>query len=70
MQSKMSQPFRDLDGHLCFPISSKNVNFVENVELLFPIKFRQIPFNGFGHVENVKFTTNRRRTTPDHNSEP
>ena len=35
----MSQPIRGLGGHLVFPISPKNTNFVEDVEILLPIKF-------------------------------
>ena len=36
----MSQSIRGQDGHLVFPISSKNTNFVEDVEIVLPIKFR------------------------------
>ena len=50
----MSQPIRGQGGHLVFPISPKNTNLIEDVEILLPIKFRQIPFSGFrGEVENV-----------------
>ena len=50
----MSQPIRGQDGHLVFPISPKNTNLVEEVEILLPDKFRLIPFSGFrGEVENV-----------------
>ena len=39
---------------LFFPIGPKNKNFVEDVEILLPVKFRWIPFSGFrGEVENV-----------------
>ena len=39
---------------LFFPISPKNTNLVEDVEILLPVKFRWIPFSGFrGEVENV-----------------
>ena len=32
----------------------KNTNLVEDIEILLPVKFRSIPFNGFrGEVENV-----------------
>ena len=41
-------------GHLVFPISPKNTNLVEDVEILLPVKFRWIPFSGFfREVENV-----------------
>ena len=51
---KMSQPIRGQGGHLVFPISPKNTNLVEDVEILLPVKFRWIPFSGFGEeVENV-----------------
>ena len=51
---KMSQPIRGQGGHLVFPISPKNTNLVEGVEILLPVKFRWIPFSGFrGEVENV-----------------
>ena len=50
----MSQPIRGQGGHLVFPISPKNTNLVEEVEILLPVKFRWIPFSGFrGEVENV-----------------
>ena len=41
-------------GHLGFPISLKNTNLVEDVEILLPVKFHEIPFSGFrGEVKNV-----------------
>ena len=50
----MSQPIRGQGGHLVFPMGPKNTNLVEGVEILLPVKFRKIPFNGFrGEVENV-----------------
>ena len=50
----MSQPIRGQGGHLFFPIGPKNTNFVEDVKILLPVKFRVIPFSGFrGEVENV-----------------
>ena len=39
-KSKMSQPIRGQGGHLVFPISPKNTNLVEDVEILLPVKFR------------------------------
>ena len=42
------------DGHFCILIGPKNTNFVEDIEILLPVKFRWIPFSGFrGEVENV-----------------
>ena len=50
----MSQPIRGQGGHLVFPISLKNTNLVEDVEILLLVKFCWIPFSGFrGEVENV-----------------
>ena len=50
----MSQPIRDQSRHLVFPIGPKNINLVEDIESLLPVKFRWIPFSGFrGEVENV-----------------
>ena len=50
----MSRPIRGQDGHLVFPIGPKNLNLVEDVEILLPAKFRCILFSGFrGEVENV-----------------
>ena len=50
----MSQPIRGQGGHLVFPISPKNTNLVEDVEILLPVKFRWVSFSGFrGEVENV-----------------
>ena len=59
----MSQPIRGQGGHLVFPIGPKNTNLVEDVEFLLPVKFRRIPFSGFGgEVENV--STNQRPGWP------
>ena len=45
---------RGQGGHLGFPISLKNTNFVEDVEILLPVKFHEIPFSCFrGEVKNV-----------------
>ena len=50
----MSQPIKGQGGILVFQISLKNTNLVEEFEILFPVKFRWIPFSGFrGEVENV-----------------
>ena len=50
----MSQPIRGQGGHLVFPISPKNTNLVEDVEILLLVKFCWIPFSSFrGEVENV-----------------
>ena len=38
--SKMPQPIRGQGSHLVFPIGPKNTNLVEDVETLFPVKFR------------------------------
>ena len=46
-KSKMSQPIRGWGGHLGFPIGPKNTNFVQDVEILHPVKFHGIPFSGF-----------------------
>ena len=35
----MSQPIRGQGGHLVFPIDLKNTNLVEDVEILFRVKF-------------------------------
>ena len=43
----MSRPIRGQGGHLVFLINPKNINLVEDVEMLLPIKFRLIPFSGF-----------------------
>ena len=50
----MSQPIKGQGGNVVFPISLKNTNLVEGVEILLPVKFSWIPFSGFrGEVENV-----------------
>ena len=50
----MSQPIRGQGSHLVFPIGPKNTNFLEDVEILLPVKFGWILFSGFrGEVENV-----------------
>ena len=44
----MSQPI----GHLTFcPNGTKNINLVEDVEILIPVKFRLILFKSFIDVE-------------------
>ena len=42
---KMPQQIRGKSGHLGYPIGPKN--FVKDIKFLFPVKFCQIPFNGF-----------------------
>ena len=49
--------------HLVFPIGPKNTNLVEDIEILLPVKFRWILFNGFREdVENI--STNQRPGRP------
>ena len=62
-------------GHLVFPITLKNTNFVEDVEFLLPVKFQQILYSSFREeVKNVSANHNltNGRTTDgrrcDHNS--
>ena len=38
-KSTMSQPIRGQSGRLVFPIGRKNTNWVENLEILLPVKF-------------------------------
>ena len=47
VKSKISQQIRVQGGHLVFPIGRKNTNFVEDVEILLPDKYRLIPFSCF-----------------------
>ena len=59
----MSQPIRGQGGHLVFPISPKNTNLVEDVEILLPVKFCWILFSCFREeVENV--SANQRPERP------
>ena len=50
-KSKMCQPIR---GH---PFSDRpekhKVGYFDNVDYLFPVKFRKIPFSGCREVENI-----------------
>ena len=49
---------------LFFAIDPKNTNFVEDAEILLPVKFRRIPFSGFkGEVENVSANQTPGRTS-------
>ena len=58
----MSQPIGGQGRHFVFPISPKNTNLVEVVEILLPVKFHQILFSGFrGKVENVLANQKPRR---------
>ena len=43
----MSRPIRGQGSHLDFPISLKNINLLEDVEILLPVKFYQISFLQF-----------------------
>ena len=57
----MSQPIRGQGGHFVFPINPKNAKFVEDFEVLRPVKFRLIQFSGLrGELENVKVYAERR----------
>ena len=46
-KSIMSRQIRGQGGHLVFPIGPKNTNLVEDIEILFPVKFRWIPYSVF-----------------------
>ena len=35
----MSRPIRGKGGHLVFPIGLKNINLVEDIEILLAVKF-------------------------------
>ena len=64
----MSQPIRGWGGYFVFPISPKNTNLVEEVEILLPVKFLWIPFSGFREeVENV--SANQRPGCPSYFSD-
>ena len=53
-KSKMSQQIWGQGSHIVFPISPKNTNLVEHIEILLPVKFLWIRFSGFrGEVKNV-----------------
>ena len=56
----MSQQIIGQGGHFVFPIHLKNTNLVEGIEILLPIKFRRIPFNGF--ILEVKNVSANQRT--------
>ena len=49
----MSQPIRGQDGHLDFPIDPKNTHLEEDVEILLPVNFRWIAFNGSGEKSKM-----------------
>ena len=46
----MSPPIRGQGGHLGFPISLKNTNLVEDVEILLPVKFHWVELNWLFNV--------------------
>ena len=53
-KSKMSQTIRGWGSHFGFHTGLQNTNFVEDIEILLPVKFHQIHFGGSrGEVENV-----------------
>ena len=43
----MFQPIRGRGGHLVFTIGPEYTNLVDDVKILLPVKFCQIPFCGF-----------------------
>ena len=50
----MSQPIRGQVDHFVFPIDPKNTNFVEDVDILLPVKYCWILFSSFRReVENI-----------------
>ena len=49
----MSQQIKGQGDHLVFPIGPKNTNLVEDIDILLPVMFRSILFNGFREIENV-----------------
>ena len=50
----MSEPIRALGGHICLLIGTKSTNLVEDLEYLFPVRFREILCSGCrGDVQNV-----------------
>ena len=60
--SKMSQPIRGQIDHLVFPIDPKNTNFVEDVDILLPVKYCWILFSGLRReVENNSANQRPRR---------
>ena len=62
-KSKMSHPIRGQGSHLVFPIGRKNKSFVEDIEILLPVKFCWIQFSGFrGEIRNV--SANQRSRLP------
>ena len=50
---KIYHPIRHRRGHLAFRSARKNTNFVEDVDILLPIKFRWISFSSIREVKNV-----------------
>ena len=50
---EMSQPIRGYSSHLIFPISQKNTNVEEDIDILNPVKCHRIAFSGIREVENV-----------------
>ena len=61
----MPQPIRGQGDYLVFLTGPKNTNSVEGVEILFAVKFCQIPFCGFrGEVENVSANLKQRPGRP------
>ena len=60
-KSKMSQQ-KGQGGRPVFPIGTKNIHLVEDVEILLPVKFRWILFSGFREVENVSINQRPRQS--------
>ena len=63
----MSQPIRGRGGHLVFPISPKNSNLVEDVEILLPVRLRRIPLSCYrGKCEKLQTDDGQRVVTIVH----
>ena len=51
----MPKPIKCEGGHLGLPNGAKNPNLIEDVNILLPVKYHLISFNGWkGEVKNVK----------------
>ena len=61
-KSKMSQPIRDQDGHIWFPIGLKNTNLADDVDIFLPVQFRCIPLSGFRKTNRKCLSESKART--------
>ena len=66
-KSKMSRPIRGQGSHLGLLTGPKYINLVDDIEILFPVKFPWFPFSSCRGKSKMWKVNDDGRTTRDHN---